>query len=71
MRVETLRGPIRFDDYGNVVGNIYIRKVEKKDGKLVNTNIHTYPDVSQFWTYEPKEFLKRPVWSRDYPPMKA
>ena len=71
VRVDTLRGPIRFDDYGNVVGNIYIRKVEKRDGKLVNTNIHTYPDVSQFWTYDPKEFLKHPVWSRDYPPMKS
>ena len=71
VRVDTLRGPIRFDDYGNVVGNIYIRKVEKKDGKLVNTNIHTYADVSQFWTYDPKEFLKHPVWSRDYPPMKS
>ncbi len=71
VRVDTLRGPIRFDEYGNVIGNIYIRKVEKKGGKLVNTNIHTYPDVSQFWTYDPKEFLKHPVWSRDYPPMKS
>ena len=71
VRVDTLRGPIAFDDYGNVVGNIYIRKVEKKDGRLVNTNIYTYPDVSQFWTYEPKEFLKQPVYSRDWPPMKA
>jgi branched-chain amino acid transport system substrate-binding protein len=71
VRVETLRGPIEFDEYGNVVGNIYIRKVEKKDGRLVNTNIHTYPKVSQFWTYDPKEFLKHPVWSRDYPPMKS
>src|SRR5438477_473882 len=60
-----------FDEYGNVVGNIYIRKVEKKDGRLVNTNIHTYPKVSQFWTYDSKEFLKHPVWSRDYPPMKS
>ena len=34
-------------------------------------NIYTYRDVSQFWTYDPKEFLKQPVWSRDYPPMKA
>src|SRR5919197_1171415 len=50
------------DEYGNVVGSIYIRKVEKKDGRLVNTNIHTYPKVSQFWTYDPKEFLKHPVW---------
>ena len=71
VRAETLRGPIEFDEYGNVVGNIYIRKVEKKDGRLVNTNIHTYPKVSQFWTYDSKEFLKHPVWSRDYPPMKS
>jgi branched-chain amino acid transport system substrate-binding protein len=71
VRVDTLRGPIKFDDYGNVVGNIDIRKVERKDGRLVNTPVYTYRDVSQFWTYEPKEFLKHPVWSRDYPPMKA
>jgi len=71
VRVDTLRGPIKFDEYGNVVGNIYIRKVEKKDGRLVNTNIQSYPDVSQFWTYNPQEFLKQPVYSRDWPPMKA
>jgi branched-chain amino acid transport system substrate-binding protein len=71
VKVETLRGPIAFDDYGNVVGNIYIRKVERKDGRLVNTNIHTYPNVSQFWNYDPKEFLKQPVYSRDWPPMKS
>jgi branched-chain amino acid transport system substrate-binding protein len=71
VRVETLRGPIEFDDYGNVVGSIYIRKVEKKDGRLVNSNIQTYERVSQFWKYEPKEFLKQPVYSRDWPPMKG
>lgn len=70
VRVDTLRGPIRFDDYGNVVGNVYIRKVEKKNGHLVNTPIHTYKDVSQFWTYPPKEFLAHPVFSRDWPPAK-
>jgi branched-chain amino acid transport system substrate-binding protein len=26
--------------------------------------------VSQFWTYPPDEFLKAPVYSRDYPPCK-
>ena len=59
-----------FDEYGNVVGNVYIRKVERKDGQLVNAVIKTYPNVSQFWTYEPDEFLKNPVYSRDYPPAK-
>ena len=66
--VETVRGPVKFDEYGNVIGNVYIRKVERKGGRLVNTVIKTYPDVSQFWTYPPAEFLKQPVYSRDYPP---
>jgi branched-chain amino acid transport system substrate-binding protein len=26
--------------------------------------------VSQFWTYKPEEFLKNPVYSRDFPPAK-
>jgi branched-chain amino acid transport system substrate-binding protein len=69
-KVETVRGPVSFDEYGNVVGNVYIRKVERKEGRLVNTVIHTYPNVGQFWTYDPKEFLKNPVYSRDWPPAK-
>jgi branched-chain amino acid transport system substrate-binding protein len=68
--VDTCRGPVRFDQYGNVVGNIYIRKVERKDGRLVNRVIHTYPNVSQFWTYKADAFLKNPVYSRDFPPAK-
>ena len=67
---ETLRGPLHFDSLGNSVGPLYIRKVEKKDGRYQNTVVKTYPDVSQFWTYPPEEFLKQPVFSRDYPPAK-
>jgi branched-chain amino acid transport system substrate-binding protein len=47
---------VQFDKYGNVVGNIYIRKVEKKGAALVNAVIKTYPNVSQFWTYDADEF---------------
>jgi branched-chain amino acid transport system substrate-binding protein len=65
---DTVRGPVAFDQYGNVVGNVYIRKVVRKGGKLVNAVVRTYPDVSQFWTYDPQTFLKNPVYSRDYPP---
>ena len=67
---ETIRGPVSFDEYGNVVGNMYIRKVQKKDGRYVNEIVKTYPNVSQFWTYNKDEFLKNPVYSRDYPPAK-
>src|SRR3989475_3690812 len=70
IKVDTARGPVSFDRYGNVVGNIYIRKVERKEGRLVNSVIRTYPNVSQFWIYKPEEFLKNPVYSRDWPPAK-
>ncbi len=62
------RGPIRFDTFGNPIQNVYVRKVERVGGKLQNTVIHTFPAVSQFWTYKPEDFLKNPVYSRDYPP---
>jgi branched-chain amino acid transport system substrate-binding protein len=68
---DSPRGPMRFDDYGNPIMNIYVRKVERVNGRLQNTVIHTFPNVSQFWTYKAEDFLKNPVYSRDYPPCKA
>jgi branched-chain amino acid transport system substrate-binding protein len=62
------RGPIAIDPYGNPTQNIYIRRVDRVDGKLQNTVIYTYPAVSQFWKYNPDEFLKQPVYSREFPP---
>src|SRR5690242_12377027 len=68
---DTPRGPIKFDHLGNVVGDFYVRHLEKKDGKLINKTVKTYHDVSQFWTYDEKKFLQQPVYSRDYPPLKS
>ena len=62
------RGSLKLDAWGNPIQNIYVRRVERKGGELQNTVIHTFPAVSQFWTYKPEEFLKQPVYSRDYPP---
>jgi branched-chain amino acid transport system substrate-binding protein len=62
------RGPMKMDEFGNPIENIYIRKVEKKDGRLENVVIETFPKVSQFWKYNPEAFLKQPPYSRDYPP---
>ncbi|MBI1736908.1 MAG: ABC transporter substrate-binding protein [Candidatus Rokubacteria bacterium] len=64
------RGPVKLDAHGNPIQNIYIRKVEKKGGELWNTVIHTYPSVSQFYHYKPEEFLKQPVYDRNFPPCK-
>jgi branched-chain amino acid transport system substrate-binding protein len=76
VKVEAPRGPIGLDDMRNPVQNVYIRKVEKKTmfgydkPELWNVVIKTYPNVSQFWKYGKEEFLKQPVYSRDYPPCK-
>ncbi len=70
VNVDTARGPVKFDDTGNVVGNVYLRKVTRKDGRLVNSVFKTYPNVSQFWTYGKEAFLANPVYSRDFPPAK-
>jgi branched-chain amino acid transport system substrate-binding protein len=66
------RGPLRLDDYNNPIETVYIRRVVKKaDGKgLENKVIDKIDNMSQFWTIPPEEYLKRPPYSRDYPPLK-
>jgi branched-chain amino acid transport system substrate-binding protein len=68
---DTPRGPIKYDHLGNVVGDFFIRHLEKQNGKLVNKTVKTYHNVSQFWTYDEKKFLSTPVYSRNYPPLKS
>jgi branched-chain amino acid transport system substrate-binding protein len=68
---DSPRGPIRFDHFGNVIGTVYVRRIVKQDGKLAQQTIKTYPNVSQFWTFDEKWFLEQPVYSRDYPPLKS
>jgi branched-chain amino acid transport system substrate-binding protein len=46
MKWESPRGPISIDpDTRDIVQNVYVRKVEKVDGKLVNVVIDTLPNV--------------------------
>jgi branched-chain amino acid transport system substrate-binding protein len=63
-------GPIHLDEYSKPVMNMYIRKVERKNGQLVNTIVETFTNVSQFWTYDPKAFLAMPAYSRESPAAK-
>ena len=63
-------GSIKLDRYGTPILDVHIRKVERRNGRLVNAVVTTVKDVSQFWTYEPQKFLAEPPYSRDYPPAK-
>jgi branched-chain amino acid transport system substrate-binding protein len=45
LKIDSPRGPISFDENRDVVQNVYIRRVEKKDGKLYNVEFATIPAV--------------------------
>jgi branched-chain amino acid transport system substrate-binding protein len=76
IKLDSVRGPVSFDDMRNPVQNIYIKKVEKKKmfgyekDELWNTVTKTYPNVSQFWTYGKDKFLAQPVYDKNFPPCK-
>jgi len=67
---KSLRGPMKMDRYGHAVQTMFVRRVDKVGSGYQNTVIDTYPMFGQFYTYKPEEFLKTPVYSRDYPPCK-
>ena len=60
-------GPSRLDDYGNPIYDIYIRQVVVRDvGRGWNIVIDTFEDIDQFWPKTAEEYLKQPVYSRDF-----
>ncbi len=79
------RGPVRLDAYQNPIENVYVRQVARagksiagsaetfaaQTGNLFNSVIYTFHNVSQFWTFKPEEYLKQPVYDRNYPPCKS
>jgi branched-chain amino acid transport system substrate-binding protein len=49
-KLDSPRGPIMIDPVErDIIQNVYIRKVEKRDGKLVNVDIDTFPMVKDPW----------------------
>ncbi len=59
--------PVKLDDYGNPIYDVQIRKVVKSaEGKYWNVPIATYPDVSQFWKYDPAQYMQQPSYSRTF-----
>lgn len=58
---------VKLDAYGNPIYDVYIRKVVKRpDGKFWNVPVVTYPNVSQFWKYDPEIYMKQPPYSRTF-----
>jgi branched-chain amino acid transport system substrate-binding protein len=58
---------VKLDSYGNPIYDVAIRQVVKRsDGKYWNVPIASYPNVSQFWTYDPETYMKQPPYSRTF-----
>ncbi len=58
---------VSFDQYHNVVTDVYLNQVKNVDGEWLNVPIRTYSTVGQFWTFDPKEYQAAPSYSRDLP----
>ena len=49
-KLDSPRGPIMIDPVErDIIQNVYIRRLEKRNGKLVNVDIATYPMVKDPW----------------------
>ena len=58
---------VSLDAYGNPVYDVFIRRtVKRPDGKLWNVPVTSYPNVGQFWKYNPEEYMKQPPYSRTF-----
>jgi hypothetical protein len=51
-KIETPSGPLAFDQYNQRIANVYVEKVEKRDGKLVNVVIDSMGKVGQMDTWK-------------------
>jgi branched-chain amino acid transport system substrate-binding protein len=58
---------VSFDEFHNVVPDVYLNRVEKVDGEWRNVPFRTYARVSQFWTFDPEEYQAAPAYDRDTP----
>ncbi|HEX2200028.1 MAG TPA: penicillin-binding protein activator [Burkholderiales bacterium] len=69
VQIKAPRGPLKLDKYDNPIQNVYISRIEKIKHPvlgevLTNVPFKTYEGVSQFWKWDPEEFLKRGPYQR-------
>jgi branched-chain amino acid transport system substrate-binding protein len=62
VEINAPRGKLKLDAFQNPIHTIYIRKVEKKGGKLQNSVIASYPNTGQFWKWSPEAYMAMPFY---------
>lgn len=57
------RGALSFDDYGQAIVPMYLREMSETEGELRNQIVDTIAEeVSQFWTYDPEEYMQNETY---------
>lgn len=64
---DSPRGPFSFDEYHNVVENVYITQVQNVNGELRNVVVETYENQTQFGPYDPEWYQSQPSFDRENP----
>jgi branched-chain amino acid transport system substrate-binding protein len=59
---------ITVDEFNRQVRDFYIVELVDEGGTITDQLVTTEPQVSQFWTFDPEEFMANPVFSKSYPP---
>ncbi len=67
VKYDSPRGPFSFDEYHNVVENVYITQVQNIDGMLRNVVYKTYENQTQFGPYDPDWYQSQPSYDRVNP----
>jgi len=63
IEIETAKGNITIDEWNSAVLDVQIRQVWSEG---INAPIYTFSAVSQFWRYDPDEFMALPAYDRDF-----
>lgn len=64
---DSPRGPFSFDEYHNVIENVYITQVQNIDGELRNVVAETYEAQTQFGPYDAEWYQSQPSFDRENP----
>ena len=67
VKYDSPRGPFSFDEFHNVVENVYITQVQNIDGQLRNVVYKTYENQTQFGPYDPDWYQSQPSYDRVNP----
>ena len=71
VKFDSPRGPFSFDEYHNVVEDVYITQVQNVDGTLRNVVYKTFENQTQFGPYDPTWYQAQPSFDRENPTVES